>query len=301
MFFIDSGILSKRGLQMKKIRTLGICLVLIAAASAINAASLSVHVTVLFQSDKPSLEAFFEEAKLSQKTKDCLFLNLSGDATAEEKAAWQSRLAAVQGMSLQALSVLSQTKQGFRKDEVDSLGRIRRSTWTWGADMVNQVALFDDQGIILRLDRWKNQRSLPDSMVPTFSCGQSYTHPSSSFCSVTQSGLSDGNMFSLGCSVDQAVYNCLIHDLGVSTDVCTPSGKHYTEIVPYPGLGAASQPTVIPTVAPNVVPTAAPTIAPTKVPTVVPTAAPTAVPTMVPVTIHKEVIGTSNSSKPTTK
>ena len=235
-------------MKSKNILGFSFSFLLALAAQRIEASQLSIHITVTCLSSKPSLIASFEEAKSSQETKFCQFLALTGNVTSQEQASWQSRMAVLQGMSLRVLPAVSQTKQGFRKDEVDSQGRIRRSTWTWGASMVNQIALFDDQGLILQLDRWKNQRSIPDSMAPTFNCGRTFTHSSFSFGSVTQTGLSDDAVFALGSLADRTVYSSLGHDLGLATDVCTPAGLHYTEMVPYPPLQAMAltpAPTVV--------------------------------------------------------
>jgi len=284
---------------MKIARLLAICFAFCVAAS-VGATSLSVHTTIFCQSDSPPLSASFEVSEVSQTTKACPFLVLTGTVTAQQQSDWQSSMNTLQGTPLRKLPNLVQTIQGLRSDESDSQGRIRRSTWIWGADIVNQVALFDEHGHILQLDRWKNQRRVPQALVPAYTCPQTVTRPipTHMFDGVTGTGQSDAEVFSLGCLADKLVYACLVHDLGLPTDSCTPAGLHFTDwqtVFPLaPGFkSSAPSPTEIPTLIPTGATTFASTVtprltpiasapSPTEIPTSIPTRTATFAPTMTP-------------------
>jgi hypothetical protein len=81
-------------------------------------------------------------------------------------------VAAVQGLQLTALASTTVTS-GSRQYSADGQGHIRQAIWTSPLGLVTEIALYDENERILRLDRWRNQTVVPDSKLPILHCGPS--------------------------------------------------------------------------------------------------------------------------------
>jgi hypothetical protein len=198
--------------------------------SYLRGAISSVHETVTFPGGKPSVISVFEQTRLSKTAQTCPFLTLNGDATKKEQAEWQSGVASGQHLMLTHLAPTA-GPEGMRQDEADQNGRVRRSTWTWDNGMVHQVVLFDEKGQILQLDRWRNQRWVPDDLAPSFTCGNSVERSLAMriLNGVTRSGQTELQISALEDLADRTTTYSLTKDLGLTDDVCTPSGQKASE------------------------------------------------------------------------
>lgn len=193
----------------------------------------SVHVTVTLPAGEPSVTASFELTKVSRSGTVCPFLSLSGASSASEQSAWQAGLAITQGLTLTRTTPV-ETSEGLRQDELDSQNRVRRSTWTWDNGMVHQIALFDTTGQVLQLDRWRNQRWVPDDMAAPLICGKNVTRALAIRLRGAAANGGQPQVQALEDLADRTSNYCLIKDLGLSNDACNPVGLQASQYVPAP-------------------------------------------------------------------
>lgn len=145
----------------------------ISLASCLEAGVQSIHTTVICPGSRPSISASFEQTRSSSpEPQNCLFLNLIGDPTPQDQSDWQAKMAAVQAITLTPHTTTRVTG-GLRIDLIDSKGLVRALNWRTSTGVITQTALFDESARILRLDRWRNQATVPDAKLAPLACGNS--------------------------------------------------------------------------------------------------------------------------------
>lgn len=148
---------------MKKMLMFLLCAM--GAAVSLRAGLRSIHTVVLCAGGRPDVQAYFGKVgSIGLVTPAHRFVDLIGDPSSQDRAAWQVAMGQFQGLALEARPVIDR-RHGPRLNFVDSLGRIRKVVRTSPEGLTTEAALFDVDGHILRLDMWCGQVAVPDSVV----------------------------------------------------------------------------------------------------------------------------------------
>jgi len=188
----------------------------------LSAGVLSIHTTVLCPGGRPDVSAYFEQTSgTSQVPQACRFLNLTSDPTLGDLALWNASMGALQTLTLTAQAGVKTPNGGLCQNQIDGQGHIRRMTWSSAQGLETENALFDQNGHILRVDRWRNQTEVPDANIQPLICGPSTEHALNIRVFASASGNLNAEVGELEYLADTVTNYALVHNLGLTTTACT--------------------------------------------------------------------------------
>lgn len=192
----------------------------------LSAGVMSIHTTVLCPGGRPEVSAYFEQTSgTSQVPQACRFLDLTSDPTPQDFALWQASIEALQTLTLTAQGSLRTPNGELYQIQTDRQDHVRRMTLTSAQGLETENALFDENGHILRLDRWRNQTEVPDASIQPLVCGPSTEHALNIRVFRSASGDLYAEVGELEYVADTVTNYALVHNLGLTTTAYT-NGLH---------------------------------------------------------------------------
>lgn len=257
-----------------------------------------VRTEVLGYSNNPTVQAYFERFDKTNGLQDCMFEQLSGDASSADVASWTATVSEMNPNQWSPRSSISDSAFGncLRTDYVDGQGLIRESCWIGSNGFLSVAAAFDSSGHVLDLVRYLNVKAINFTPKMPLNCKQT------KFKTLPIRMTRRGGVIEVQDFVqvaDETTLWTLTQNFGLPATACHPSSEGNESAGSLPSSTPTSVPTLVATAVPTLAstpkstPAALPTAVPTPLPKATATAIPTEVPTLVPTPTSTKSGGTT--------